>query len=594
MRGEVSRKPARDAKRKNLFASARNVCKFQTLQFSNRGVPMLLSLRVKNLALVEQARLEWEPGLNVITGETGAGKSILIGALKLLLGERADRKWIRTGTDACGAEAVFDVSKLDDLPALLEELGLPPAEDGQLIVRRIVKENGAGQNLVNDTPVTLQALKRIGERLVDMHGPYDHQSLLNPLFQLDVLDAYGGLESDRAGCREHHRVMSELEAQRDALQGGDEEVSARIDLLQFRINELEEAAPEAGEDDAVAQEHAVASHAQRILELGQGVLSALQDAEGNAFDALAGAQRSLDELARLLPDAAEWKTEARAAAQQIQALAEAMRGALDRVEADPARLDWLEQRLALYQRLKRKYANDAAGLVRLLDESRTALKELSQRGERLAEVEQRIAKARAELVSRGRALGRKRRATAEKLAKAVTAQLRELGFPHGAFDVAIEEAEPGPTGCDAVSFGFAPNLGEARKPLRDIASSGEISRVMLATKAVLAKHDRIPVLVFDEVDANVGGEMGIAVGRKLAALGASHQVICITHLPQVAAQGGTHFAVVKRVRDGRTFTEVDRLDAKARVDEIARMLGGKDLTKVTLQHAKELLAAGRA
>lgn len=551
---------------------------------------MLLSLRVKNLALVESARIEWGPGLNVITGETGAGKSILIGALKLLLGERADRKWIRTGADACGAEAVFDVAALNDLPALLEELGLPPSEEGQLIVRRIVKDSGAGQNLINDTPVTLQTLKRLGERLVDMHGPYDHQSLLNPRFQLDVLDAYGALEKERTQCAGAHRALQELEAQRDALRGGDEEVSARIDLLQFRIKEIEEAKPQEGEDVEVEKEHAIASHAQRILELGQGALAALQDAEGNAFDSLVGAQRALEELSRLFPEANEWRSEARAAAQQLQALAESMRAALDRVEADPARLGWLDQRLSMYQRLKRKYGVDATGLVRLLDDSRTALKELSQRGERLVEVEKRIAAARAALLSVGRALGKKRRAVAENLGKAVTGQLQELGFAHGAFDVSIEEAEPGPTGCDEVSFAFAPNVGEARKPLREIASSGEISRVMLATKAVLAQHDKIPLLVFDEVDANVGGEMGIAVGRKLAALGASHQVICITHLPQVAAQGAAHFAVVKRVHDGRTFTEVEALDASSRVDEIARMLGGKDLTKVTLQHARELLA----
>jgi len=551
---------------------------------------MLLSLRVKNLALVEQACLEWGPGLTVITGETGAGKSILIGALKLLLGERADRKWIRTGADACGAEAVFDVSGLKDFPSLLEELGLPPAEEGQIIVRRIVKESGAGQNLVNDSPVTLQALKRIGQRLVDMHGPYDHQSLLDPRFQLDVLDAYGGHEAERAVCAEKYRVWQELVAQRVALQGGDEEVAARMDLLQFRIKELEEAKPEAGEDEAVAQEHSVASHAQRILELGQGVLGALQDGEeGNAFDSLATAQRALEELARLLPEAGEWRNEARAAAQQIQATAEAIREAMDRVEADPSRLDWLEQRLALYQRLKRKYGVDAAGLVETLEESRSALKELSERGERLAVVEKKIAAAQAALQAGARALGKKRRVSASALAKAVTAQLRELGFPHGAFDVALEDVEPGPTGGDAISFGFAPNPGESQKPLREIASSGEISRVMLATKAVLAKHDKVPVLIFDEVDANVGGEMGIAVGRKLAALAESHQILCITHLPQVAAQGSAHFAVVKRVRDGRTFTEVDALDADARVDEIARMLGGKNLTKVTLQHAREML-----
>ena len=554
---------------------------------------MLISLRVKNLALVEQARIEWGTGLNVITGETGAGKSILIGALKLLIGERADRKWIRAGADACGAEAVFDVSALTDMPALLDELGLPAADDGQLIVRRIVKESGAGQNLVNDTPVTLQALKRLGERLVDMHGPYDHQSLLNPAFQLDVLDAFGGLDHERDAYAARWRALRELEDQRAALQGGDEEVAARIDLLQFRIQELDEAKPVAGEDEAVAREQAVASHAQRILELGQGIVSAVQEGEGNAFDALANAQRALDELSRLWPEAEAWKQEARGLAQQLQALAESVRSSLDRVEADPARLDWIDQRLALYQRLKKKYGVDAEGLVRLLEDSKSALAELSRRGERLAEVERKIAAAQAAVRSAGAALGKRRRAAAGELGRGVTRHLRELGFAHGAFDVDVAAVEPGPTGCDAVSFGFAPNAGEAQKPLREIASSGEISRVMLATKAVLAKHDRIPVLVFDEVDANVGGEMGIAVGRKLAALAADHQVICITHLPQVAAHGSTHLAVSKRVHDGRTFTEVTPLDDAGRVDELARMLGGRDLTRVTVQHAKEMLAAAQ-
>ncbi len=554
---------------------------------------MLISLRVKNLALVEQVRIEWGGGLNVVTGETGAGKSILIGALKLLLGERADRKWIRAGADACGAEAVFDVSALSDFPALLEELGAAPAEDGQLIVRRIVKESGAGQNLVNDTPVTLQTLKRIGERLVDLHGPHDHQSLLNPAFQLDVLDAYGASHREFEAYAAQWRTLRELEARRAALQGGDEEVAARTDLLRFRIQELDEAKPEAGEDEAVAREQDVASHAHRILELGQGLLAALQEGEGSAFDALAAAQRALEELARLLPEAEAWRQEARGLAQQTQALSDAARAAMDRVEADPARLDWLDRRLALYQRLKKKYGADAAGLVQLLGDSRAALKELSERGERLAEVERRIASAQEQARAAGAALGRKRRAAAGHLGQAVTRHLKELGFPHGAFDVEVTEVEPGPTGCDAVSFGFAPNPGEARKPLREIASSGEISRVMLATKAVLARHDRIPVLVFDEVDANIGGEMGIAVGRKLAALAADHQVLCITHLPQVAVHGAAHFAVSKRVREGRTFTDVARLDAPARVEEVARMLGGRDLTRVTLQHAKELLAAAQ-
>lgn len=553
---------------------------------------MLTTLRIKNLALVENLRLDFEPGLNVITGETGAGKSILMGALSLLLGDRAEKKWIRAGADACGAEAVFQVKKAADLDRLLDEYGVAPCEDHQLIIRRVVKAAGTSQNLINDSPVTLQVLKAVGERLVDMHGPYDHQSLLSPHFQLEVLDAFGDLERERAAYRARYDEVQALEEQRAALQGGDQDVAAQIDLLSFRVQELEEAAPVEGEDEAVAKEHQVVSHAQRILELGQGTVAALQAGEGSAFDVVASAQRNLDELARLLPDAEEWKKEARAVAVQLQGLAEAMAGALDRIEADPARLAWLEQRLATYQKLKRKYGATVAEILENLRESKERLRLLQTRGERLAELEKKAATAREQMLKVGRTLGRQRREAASRLAQAVTVELRELGFAHGAFSVAVAEGEPQASGLDGVTFGFAPNVGEAMKPLRDIASSGEISRVMLATKAVLAGHDRIPVLVFDEVDANVGGEMGHAIGRKLRELARSHQVVCITHLPQVASQGSVHFAVRKQVRDERTFTEVDRLDDAARVEEVARMLGGRNLTKVTLQHAREMLERG--
>ncbi len=550
---------------------------------------MLVALRVKNLALVENVRLDFESGLNVITGETGAGKSIIIGALHLLLGDRADKKYIRAGADACGAEAVFRLAKPQAMNELLEGLGVAPCEDGQLIVRRIVKAAGGGQSLINDSPVTVQGLKQVGEQLVDMHGPYDHQSLLSPAFQLDVLDSYGQLEEVRAAYQVVHQEVVTLEAERDELQGGDEDVAGQIEMLSFRVKEIEDVAPVEGEDEAVAAEHLTVSHAQRILELGDGVREAVQEGEQSAFDSLAVAQRNLEELARLLPEAEEWKKEARSLAVQLQSLNETLTSTLDRIEGDPARLQWLEQRLAAYQKLKRKHGGSVADILRVLAENKARLRKLQTRGERLAELEGRLTATRAQLLKKGRVLGKQRREVAERLAQAVTTELRELGFPHGAFAVAVQEGEPQASGLDTVSFGFAPNVGEPMRPLRDIASSGEISRVMLATKAVLAGHDRIPVLVFDEVDANIGGEMGNAVGRKLAQLGQSHQVLCITHLPQVAVHGGTHFAVAKRVREGRTFTEVDRLEGEARVEEIARMLGGRDLTKLTVQHARAML-----
>ncbi|MCS6772299.1 MAG: DNA repair protein RecN [Kiritimatiellae bacterium] len=554
---------------------------------------MLLSLRVRNLALVEEAAVEWASGLNVVTGETGAGKSILIGALQLLLGERADKKWIRSGSDYALAEAVFDIRRAPEAAAVLEELGLPPADDSRLVIRRVVRETSAGQILINDSPVTLQALRRLGDQLVDIHGPYDHQSLLDPRFQLALLDSFGGLHEARRECAGAWQRILELETQRRELGGSDEDVSARIDLLRFRVKELEDAAPQAGEDEAVAREHAIASQAQRILELGHAALNALQEGEQNAFDALAAAQRALDELSRLMPDGAAWREEARNAARQIQALAESIRASLDRVETDPGRLAWLEQRLATYQKLRKKYGVDAAGLVQVLEESRTALRELLRRDERLEELEQRIQQAREAHLAAALALRARRRDAASALAAAVTRHLGELGFARASFSVELADAPPGPTGCDEVCFGFAPNPGEPRKPLREIASSGEMARVMLATKAALAQHDKIPVLIFDEVDANIGGEIGLAVGKKLAALGKSHQVICITHLPQVAAQGSAHYAVSKTIRNGRTVTRVERLDEEGRIAELARMLGGRDHTRVTIQHAREMLAAAR-
>jgi DNA repair protein RecN (Recombination protein N) len=555
---------------------------------------MLTSLRVKNLALVENVRVEFEPGLNVITGETGAGKSILIGALNLLLGDRADRKIIRTGEDTCGAEAVFAIEQPQAINALLADQGLDPCDGGQLIIRRIVKANGTSQNLVNDSPVTLQVLKALGQALVDMHGPHDHQSLLSNAFQLDLLDAYGGLQDDRAKCAAIHEEISAATARKAELQGNTQDVAAQIDVLQFRIKDIEEAAPVEGEEEQVAQEQSVISHAQRILELGTSIDRALLDGEGAAFDALVGAQKALEELARLMPDAEAWKEEARSAAVQIKELGGSVRDRLARMEADPARLAWLDERLATYRRLKKKYGASVAEVLQVLESSRRRLRDLQTREEQLVKVEAELERLRARLRKEASGLRKQREAAAEKLAKAVTRELRELGFAHGVFGVDLLEVEPGATGMDHAEFAFAPNVGESRRALRDIASSGEISRVMLACKTVLAAHDKVPVLVFDEIDANVGGETASAVGRKLASLGRHHQVLCITHLPQVAVFGASHYAVSKRVAGQRTLTEVSRLDKPSRVDEVARMLGGKDLTSVTLKHAREMIDSAKA
>lgn len=556
---------------------------------------MLHSLRVRNLALVEDVSVEFQSGLNVITGETGAGKSVIIGALGLLLGERADRTLIRAGADQCAAEAVFHLADSGSVDAILEECGLPPCEDGQLLLRRTLAANGTGKNLVNDSPTTLQVLKRVGELLVDMHGPYDHQSLLKTEFQLDILDAFGHLWDARGAYEALYQERLGLLAQRQELEGtNDQDVAQQIEMLAFQVKEIQDAALVEGEDDSLAREQIEVANAQRILDLAGGIRNALVDGENSAFNGLAFAQKALSDLAALVESAGGWRDEARSIAVQIQELGQTVERYVHNIEADPARLQWLEERMAIYHRLKRKYGGTVRDVLDRLEQARTRLRDLESRGERLAEIDGKIDALREKMEQVGGKLGKARRTVASKLAQAITRELRDLGFQHGAFAVDLAAGEPGPSGLDSIEFSFAPNPGEPARPLRAIASSGEISRVMLAVKAVLANHDSIPVLVFDEIDANVGGAMGTAIGGKLDTVGRHHQVLCITHLPQVAVFGKTHFAVTKDVSDGRTRTHILRLGKEERVEEVARMLGGRDLTSVTLKHAREMLRASSA
>ncbi|MBA4387191.1 MAG: DNA repair protein RecN [Verrucomicrobia bacterium] len=552
---------------------------------------MLQSLRVKNLAVVENAVVEFNRGLNVITGETGAGKSVLVGALNLILGERADRDMIRSGEEQCGVEAVFQLADSTGVDAILDELGLDPCEDGRLIVRRLVSASGSGKNFINDSPATILVLKRVAELLVDMHGPYDHQSLLHQDYQLDILDAFGRLWKSRSTYEDAFRKMADLEAQRKALDGDDGQSARQIDMLAFQVKEIEDANLSAGEEEAVEKEHRISGNASRIMELTNGIRNALTEDETACFNSMAAVQRLLQDLADLVPESADWRKEAEAVSIQLQELSNTVGSYAQRIETDPARLQWLDDRLVLIHKLKRKYGASVDDILKHLETSRGMLQELLGRGQKLAQVDADLLLATQEARDRGTKLGKERRTAAESLARAITKELRALGFSNGSFDVNLAQAEaPRPDGLDVIEFGFAPNPGEAMRPLRTIASSGEISRVMLATKSVLASHDRIPVLVFDEIDANVGGEMGTAIGVKLGTVAGHHQVLCITHLPQVAVHGSTHFVVNKEVKSGRTFTTIRRVEGDDRVEELARMLGGRDLTSVTLKHAKELLA----
>ena len=554
---------------------------------------MLRHFRVQNLAIVEEAHVSFGEGLNVITGETGAGKSILIGALDLILGGRADKSLIRTGAPDAGVEAVFELSDTREVDAVLSDAGIPPCEDGTLIVRRTLSATGGSRCLLNDAPTTLQTLRKVGDRLVDIHGPNDHQSLLDPSFQLDLLDAFGRCQPQRESCQTAYRALRVLEQQRVELSGDTTDVAAEIDRLRFIADEISGAKLTDADEDALVGEHAAAANADAILQIGGALTAALTEADGSTFDTLASAQQRFAELARLLPEAETWRKEVQAAAVQIQELSRTIGDRLQRIESDSGRLLELEARMTLVQKLKRKYGPSVADVLATLNRHRARLEELESRGERLAALDKEIAVARRKLAEVAASLSSARKAASGTLAKAITRELRDLGFAKAGFGVDLSACEPRATGADDVSFGFAPNPGEAMRPLREIASSGEIARVMLATKAVLARHDRIPVLVFDEIDANIGGEVGRAVGVKLRTVAATHQVLCITHLPQVAVYGHRHFVVGKDVKSGRTYAHIDAVDQENRAEEIARMLGGRDSTAITLDHARAMLQAAR-
>jgi len=556
---------------------------------------MIEHLSVSGLAVVEKAELDFGPGLNAITGETGAGKSVLLSAIGLLAGARADREEIRAGFDRAdvSARVVLPPPALEAVAPVLDESGVDPCEDGVLVLRRTVSASGGGRCFANGCPATVQTLRRIGARLVDFHGPHDNQSLLDPDFQLEALDSFGGTSAEGAAYAAAWKAWRALSARRDELEAeSDGSVAREIDMLRYQVREIDDAAldPEA-DGDALRDEYAAASNAARIQELGSAACAALSEGEGSAVDAVAAAVRALGEMASLSPrDAADWLERARTLSAGISDLSLDVSSSLSRVDASPERLAELEARISLVETLRHKYGRTVPDVLAFRENAAARLRDLEGRGEELARLDGELAKAFAAVEAAGRALSAKRASAASALARAVSSELRDLGLLRCGFEVSVSPAKPRESGCDDVSFGFSANPGEPVRPLRLVASSGEISRVMLALKTVLAAHDRIPVLVFDEIDANVGGETARVVGRKLAALGASRQILCITHLPQVASCGASHFSVRKAVRGGRTFTTIEPLQGEARVDEIARMLGGAGLTSVVRRHAEELLS----
>ena len=549
---------------------------------------MLATLRIKNLALVADLTLELQPGYNAITGETGAGKSILIGALNLALGQRADRTFIRAGADSCSVEAVFDVRRLRaPLKSFLDENGLEPCEDHQLVIKRAFTAAGTNRQFVNGSPTTLNTLATLGEWLVDMHGPHEHQSLLQPARQLAILDAFGKLEPKREEFAALLREKSRVETEKTALIVDEKTYAQQLDLLRFQTREIEGAKLQPGEDESIEADYKRTSNSARLLELGQGALDLLSESDAALLTQAGALGRVLNDLQRADPSVqplAQLHEQGVAALRELQA---GLSRYLDSVELDPARLRELEERLNLLQSLKRKYGTTVADVITFGEEARRKLQSLEQRDTELARLHAELQKLDGDLARMGGQLSSERKKLLPRLGKVVARELDALGFAQSKFDVAIAAGAPSASGLDSVEFQFAPNPGEPARPLRAIASSGEMARVMLALKTVLAAEDDVPVLIFDEVDANVGGETANAVGEKMKQIARAHQVLCITHLAPVAAHADAHFVVTKQMQEGRTVSEIQLLGRSARVDELARMLGGT--SPAARKHAETLL-----
>jgi DNA repair protein RecN (Recombination protein N) len=553
-------------------------------------MPATLSLlRIKNLALVED--LEWQlaPGFTAITGETGAGKSIIIGALQLLLGERTDKSLIRTGTESCTVEAVFEGAELGQLTSLLHESGVESSES-ELIVKRSFSTGGTNRQFINGSPTTLGVLKNLGDELVDLHGPHDHQSLLSPERQLALLDGYAHTEETLREFEQAYRKLQSLRAEQAALSTAESAREQEIDLLRHQVNEITGANLTVGEEEEIAARYRLANNSKRLLELAGSISRRLSEADDSILSQLAETQRLLRDLEKIDPEKATLAEAHAACVVELSEISRVLGQYAEQLDLDPAQMAALEERVTLFETLKRKYGGSITEVIAFGERAAERMRRIEGRDAELERLNQEIESARGEVERIGHALHKARSKAAPKLAENIRANLRDLGFRQSEFEAklnALDDARA--TGFDAVELLFSPNPGEPLKPLRTIASSGEISRLMLAIKSSLAAHDAIPLLVFDEIDANVGGEIANAVGEKMRKLATGHQVLCITHLPQVAAAAATQFVVTKEVVQGRTHSRLTEVSGKARQEEIARMLGGK--SESAIKHAATLLKA---
>jgi DNA repair protein RecN (Recombination protein N) len=472
-------------------------------------------------------------------------------------------------------EAVFSGDDLQKLNPQLVETGIEPCEN-DLILKRTLSSTGTNRQFINGSPTTLSVLKNLGDQLVDLHGPHDHQSLLSPETQLSLLDSFARAEEQLEEYRKHYRQLQTLVAEHTALSTVETAREQELDLLRHQITEIKSAGLVASEEEEIEKRYKLASNSKRLIELASAISNRLSEADASVLSQLAETQRLLRELEKIDSSIAQFSSAHAAAVVELSEIARTLSAYAEKLDLDPEQLAALEQRVSLFETLKRKYGGSIGEVIAFGERAAERMRKIEGRDAELDRLAKEIAGVRAQMNRAGETLRKLRVKAAPKLSENIRRNLRDLGFRQSEFEAKLSTLdEPRPSGFDSVELLFSPNPGEPLKPLRAIASSGEISRLMLAIKSALAAHDAIQLLVFDEIDTNVGGEIALAVGAKMKTLGRDHQVICITHLPQVAASASSHFVVTKDVVRGRTFSNLHEVIGKARQEEIARMLGGK-------------------
>ena len=550
---------------------------------------MLTELHIQNFALIDDLRLEVGPGFNVLTGETGAGKSIIVDAMSVALGERTGSEMVRTGADKALVEAVFDVSANQPAADIASEYGFEP-EDGLLILSREIARGGRSQSRINGRPTTAAVQKDITGRMIDIHGQHEHQSLLSIPLHIDIFDAWCGPEVAQLRDQAHalHVELSDVITERDRLRTDERERARMLDLYQFQANEIAAASLQPGEEEELANERNRLANAEKLYAAASEIHDALAG-DGAAIDSLGSASMSADRMTRVDPSMESLVETVNQALINAQDALAAIRDYRDEVEANPARLEQIEDRLDAIRLLKRKYGDTIVEIIRYGEQLAGKIDDLVNAESRSHELTGRIDDLRGHLGSVSSELTAIRKKSAREFEKSVEAELADLAMDKTRFEVSISAIDPGPKGADMVEFLISPNPGEPVKPLAKIVSGGEMSRIMLALKSVAVAAE-VPTLVFDEIDAGIGGRTAQVLGDKLASISQGYQVLCVTHLAQIASKASTHFTVEKIVEGGRSVVRIRNLIREERVTELARMLGGEETSGAAVEHAKEMLA----